>query len=323
MSVKLTQQCSAPPSSSSTSLDSSAPQQCQAPPPQQTSLNRTDDPPPTGNSPTTEAKSKGGYTTLNNWGPVVKRTSTGSCTIKRTIQPYASEKHNPEKWEKIVAPLELRRREYEQYNTNVVENNTIIGNNQRRANYGEQYNCDLGGARGSACTEIPITSDGTLAASLDKAETTICMDNRNEILGIESIQTESECASKCSSNKQCAGFTVVGTECILQNASILTKNPGFVLGQYTEGIQTKIRHCHFENGECVEEIPKAAESCHGPFPTDRFSVASCLSEVDGLKQTTNRLQVLVPFRENKYVEPGVPPPANRQLVIPRYEKNES
>lgn len=313
MSVKLTQQCSAPPSS--TSLDSSAPQQCQAPP-EQTSLNRTEGTPPT--SAQTATKSTG-YTTLNNWGPVVKRTSTGSCTIGRTIQPYASEKHNSDKWEKIVAPLELRRRKYEEYNTDVVEmkNNTLIGNNQRRANYGEQYNCDLGGARGSACTEIPITSDGTVAATADKAEATFCMDNRNEILGIESVKTESECASKCSANKQCAGFAVVGKECILQNASILTKNPGFVLGQYTEGIQTKIRHCQFENGECIEEISKAEQSCHGPFSTDRFSVASCLSEAEGLKRTVERLQVLAPFREN--IEPGVPPPANRQLVIPRYE----
>lgn len=318
MSVTLTQQCSPP---SSTSLNSSAPQQCQAPPPQRTSLNRTDNPTPAKNS-AAAAKSIGGYTTLNNWGPVVKRTSTGSCTVERTIQPYASEKHNPDKWEKIVAPIELRRREYEKYNTNVVENNTLIGNNRRRANYGEQYHCDLGGARDSTCTEIPITSDGTVSATAEKADATICMDNRNEILGIESVKSDSECASKCSANKQCAGYALVGDHCILQNASILTKNPGFVLGQYTEGMQTKIRHCIFQNGECVEEIPKNEESCHGPFPIDRFSITSCRSKEDGLKKTAERLQVLAPFRKNEYVEPGIPPPAERQLVLPNYKKEE-
>ena len=314
MSVNLSQ-CSVPPSGDNpTSLESSeydAPAQCSAPP--QTTLSREEEetpPTPSGTD---------GYTTLNNWGPVIRRGSTKDCIIGRTVQEYSSADHNSQQWNAIMETKQEQRKPYNKYNSNIIEGNTIIGNNYRRANYGNQYNCHLDTEQN--CGDVPITGDGTVASSQDTMETSVCLNVDNEILGIGKVETEAECASKCSSDKKCAGYTFSGTQCILQNSQLVTKHPGFVLGQYSAGVQTKVRHCNFQNGECVQE-EQEARSCHGPFTKDRFPITECYNQKEGEDNRMQKLQVLAPFqlKSPTTIEPGVPPPARPMFVFPQQQE---
>ena len=269
------------------------------------------------------ASAKTTYSTLHNWGPVVVRTMPG-CSVERMDNHYSSETHDPETWEKIVEQIPDRER-YAKYNTGILEENTIIGTNNRQANYGAaQYGCVVPDTK--ECYPVIVSDDSTVAGSMADAEVAVCLYGE-EILNVDLSTNESDCAAKCSSDKLCAAYTFTGNQCILQNGLIQTQQPGFILGQHSDGLKTRVRHCNFvhkENGDIIcEDEPNQEKNCFGPFPPDRFDVTQChTTAVEGEKHFFERMEVLrsLEWKAATTVEPGVPPPANDSSVMPVYEE---
>lgn len=320
MSVQLTQMCTAPPKSSSTLQSSSAPtntttqpMQCSKPP---SNLNSNREASSlTASQP--KVSGKVSYSTIHNWGPVVGRSPT-SCTTERYIPSYSSENNNSEEWDKITSQYPSRQ-EYEEYNSNIEEGNTIIGNNNRQANYGKQYNCIVENDK-TKCDLVVINEDGALAATYADGEGVVCLGQGEEILGV-TLSDESSCSQKCSQDPLCAGYTHTGNHCILQNHNIITKNAGEVLGQYSPGIKTNIKNCRFQNGKCVENgFEIVQKNCHGIFPQDHLSITECENtEVEALNKVGKKLEVMKPF-QNRDADPFIPPSANDSSTMPVYEK---
>lgn len=264
------------------------------------------------------------YSTLHNWGPVVVRTMPG-CNVERMGNRYSSETHDPETWEKIMDQIPGRER-YAKYNSGILEENTIVGTNDRRANYGatSQYGCAVPDAK--ECYPVIISDEGTVAGSMADAEVAVCLYGE-EILNVDLTTNESDCAAKCSNDALCAAYTFTGNQCILQNGLIQTRQPGFILGQYSDGLKTRVRHCNFaheENGDIVcQDEPSQEKNCFGPFPPDRFDITQChTTAAEGEKHFFERMEVLqsLEWKAATTVEPGVPLPANDSSAMPVFEE---
>ena len=320
-SIRLAQMCSKPPTamSSGQQQQDSAPAQCSRPPNTSTTLQNTEAPK------TVQTAKKITYTTVNHWGPVIGRTSSIPCKLERTLVDFSSESVNPEEWEKIIAKFKERREEYSKFNQDEDKGNTVIGTNGRQPNHETQYACQFPDL--DKCLPVLITEDGTLA-NLQNAEQVVCLGNSDEIIDVKNTSSESECSQQCDSNNICAGYTFTGGQCVLQNSLILTQNPGYVLGQQSLGVNTRIKHCSFEgegkDSVCVPE-KDIEKNCFTLAGTDALPITSCASSVEeGLQDLKTNLQPLDPFEFNTKTMnatiPGTPPPANDSSIMPVYEK---
>jgi len=257
---------------------------------------------------------------------VVVRSRAG-CNFERLTDNYKSEDHQSGEWETVIENIPNREK-YAKYNTGITEGNTIVGTNDRQANYGSknQYGCTVPNA--DDCHPIIISDEGTVAGSMENAEVAVCLYGE-EILNVVPTTNETDCAVTCNANKLCAAYTyAAGNQCIMQNGLVQTQNPGFVLGQYSDGLNTRVRHCNFthkENGDIVcEDETSQEKNCFGPFPQDRFDITQCHPTAgEGTKKYFERMEVLatMEWKSATTVEPGVPPPANDSSVLPVFEEN--
>ena len=321
-SIRLAQMCSKPPTAMSSSQQESAPAQCSRPP-NTASTTLQNAAPQTTSKPTTSNKIT--YTTVNNWGPVIGRTSSVPCNLERTLVDFSSESVNPEEWERIMARYEERRQEFSKFNQDEDKGNTVIGTNGRQPNHETQYACQF--PKVDECLPVLITEDGTLA-NLKNAEQVVCLGNGDEIIDVKNTSSESECSQQCDSNNVCAGYTFTGGQCVLQNSLILTQNPGYILGQQSFGVNTRIKHCSFEgegkDSVCIPE-KDTEKNCFRTAGVDALPITSCPSTPEeGLQELKTNLQPLDPFEFNTTTMnatiPGTPPPANDSSIMPVYEK---
>jgi hypothetical protein len=319
-SIRLAQMCSKPPPTEmSSNKGGSAPAQCSRPPNAGSTTLQT-----SAAAPATTTN-KITYTTVNNWGPVIGRTSSLPCNIERTLVDFSSESVNPEEWKKTMANYEERRQDFSKFNQDEDKGNTVIGTNDRQPNHETQYACQYPDVNN--CLPVLITEDGTLS-NLQNAEHVVCLGNGDEIIGVENISSESECSQQCDANNVCAGYTFTGGQCILQNSLLLTQNPGYILGQHSLGVSTRIKHCSFESeGKNSVCIPKkdTEKNCFRTAGVDALPITSCPGTLEeGLQELKTNLQALDPFEFNTKTMnatiPGTPPPANDSSIMPVYEK---
>ncbi len=320
-SISLAQMCSKPPTAMQSSSGNSAPKQCSRPPTNTSTTLQNTESVKEQKKPTVSAT----YTTVKNWGPIVGRTSSSSCNMERTLTHYSSESVNSEEWEKSMDRFSDRRKEFSRYNADLDKGYTVIGTNGRQPNHESDYACQYPDSE--QCLPVLITEDGTVA-NLNNAEQVVCLGNGDEIIDVQNLSLESECAQQCNSNNQCVGYTFTGGQCILQNALLLVQNPGYILGQYSVGVDTKIKHCSFEgkgiDSVCIHESD-TEKTCHSIGGTDALPITSCANTLEeGLQELKTNLQPLDPFEyDTKTLNatlPGTPPPANDSSIMPVYEK---
>lgn len=228
---------------------------CSGPP---TTLASTNAPPKAAAAPPAGAT----YTTLKHWAPVVARPTNQPCSID-VVQPahYASAARNQEQWQAATADANDRQA-YEAYNST----DSNVHPSAERA-------CAFPASKG--CQVVGIREDGTLGGGIQT-----CLGDGDEIRGMEPAGTQADCATKCTADKQCAAYTYVQGQCILQNRLVVDQHPGHVLGQATVGVNTHVRNCSaWKNGECVDDPTAAARACQAfASMKDRHDVRECAGD---------------------------------------------
>ena len=179
------------------------------------------------------------------------------------VQPthYANATHNQGQWEAVTADAKDRE-SYKAYNST----DSNVHPSAERA-------CAFPASKG--CQVVGIREDGTLGGGIEA-----CLGDGDEILGLKPAGSQAECAAKCTAEKQCAAYTYVQGQCILQNRHVVDKNPGHVLGQATIGVDTHVRNCSsWKNGECVDNPSAPSRTCHAfASMKDRHDVRDCAGE---------------------------------------------
>ena len=134
---------------------------------------------------------------------------------------------------------------------------------------------------------VRVNDDGVLGGNIE-----VCLGDGDEIHGTSPAGTQAECSARCTADKQCAAFTYVQGQCILQNRQVVAQHPGYVLGQATGGVDTHVRNCAGwnEKGECVDAPSAPGKTCYAfGSAKDRHDVRECAeTEEQALKYLAAR-----------------------------------